>query len=116
MATKAQVRNKALKKLRALEEGETPSNETIADVEGAYDELHAYLFEKNAVYWDSDEDIPTDAVKHVVAMIAANMADDFNVDEIRYQRLQVEGSNALDSLIELATPEHISRPITAEFF
>lgn len=128
MATKAQVRNKALKKLKALEEGEAPTNEVIADVEAAYDELYAFLATKNAVTWDSDEDIPDEAVRPIVSILSAEMADDFLGDsqEGRYQRLQIEAygpggkekgnSGALMTLIALAQNDHVSTTIEAEYF
>ena len=116
MPTKAEIRNKTLKRLRVLEEGETPTNEVIADVEEAYDELHAYLETKNATTWDSDEDIPDDATRSVVAMLAASLADEFIVDEQRYQRLQMEAGGALTRLIILAANDYIYCETEAEYY
>jgi len=46
MATKTQVRNRALRRLRVIEAGGTPSADEITDTELAYDELHAFLVTK----------------------------------------------------------------------
>ena len=116
MATKAQVRNKALKKVRALEEGESPTNEVIADVEGVMVELHAFLQDKNAVTWDSDENIPTAAVRPFVSIIAAETADDFGVDEMRDQRLQKEREISMKRLINLASPDYVYTEIEADYY
>lgn len=128
MATKAQVRNKALKKIKALEEGETPTNEVIADVEAVYDEIYAYLATDNAVTWDGDEDIPAEAVRPMVSILAAEIADQFLGDsqEARYQRLQVEAygvggrekgnGGAKLELQTIAQNDYISKPTPAEYF
>ena len=124
MATKAQVRNKALKKLQVLEEGESPTNEVISDVEEVYDELHRYLLNRGAVFWDSDEEIPDECVRPMVVMLAAEMADDFGVNEQRYQRLQVEAygiggkengsGGAFQSLMRMAHT-YVYKPTVAEY-
>ncbi len=124
MATKAQVRNKALKKLRVLEEGETPTNEVISDVEGAYNELYAFLSNHKATTWDSDEEIPNEAVRHVVTLLAFTMADDFGIDEVRYQRLKVEAygfydkdtNGAFSRLVELAANDYVSVETEADYY
>lgn len=127
MATKAQIRNKALKKLRVLEEGESPTNEVIADVEAVYDQLYAFLTTKHAVTWDSDEEVPNEAVRPVVTLLAAEMADDFGVDENRYARLQIEAygslegkeksnGGALATLIALTQIEYVPVIVEADYF
>ena len=116
MATKAEVRNKALKKLRVIAEGETPSSEIITDVEAAYDELHADLCTKDAITWDIDEDVPDEAVRSMVTVLASEVADDFAVDETRYQRLKFEAGQALNKLIYIASSDYISNETPAEYF
>ena len=114
MPTKAQIRNKALKRVRALEPGDTPSSDDITDVEEAYDELYKFLVSKKAVTWDSDEDIPEEATYHVVTMLAANIADEYAVPENTYQRLKAEAYGienvslgSLGELIDLAKPDRV---------
>lgn len=127
MATKAEVRNKALRKLRVLEEGGTPSSEAITDVEEAFDEIYAYLARKNAVSWDSDENVPDEAVRPFVTILAAEMADDFGAEESRYRRLQTEAygpdgdkeninGGAVATLIYLASNNYVPRPTAAEYY
>ena len=124
MATKAQLRNKALKKLQVLEEGESPTNEVISDVEAAYDELHRYLLNRGAIFWDSDESIPDECVRPMVAILAAEMADDFGIQEPRYTRLQMEAwgmggkekgsGGAFMSLMSMAHT-YVYKPTVAEY-
>lgn len=124
MATKAEVRNKALRKIRVIESGQTPETDAATDVDATYDELHAYLSKENAAYWDLDEDIPDEAVPFVVVILASMIADEFAVEEMRSQRLHIrafglEGApdnGALGQLIELASNQYVSMPIEAEYF
>ena len=126
MATLAQVRNKALKKLRVLEEGETPTNEVAADADDVYNELHAYLASERVVIWDADEEVPAKAVRAMVTILAAELADDFGVDEMRYQRLQVEAygvggkekgsGGAKATLLALAKHDRVPQPTPAEYY
>ena len=116
MATKAAIRNKTLKKLRVIAEDETPSASAITDVEEGYDEMHPWLLSKNAANWDSDEDIPDEAVHSVVTILASRMADDFVVDELRYQRLQVEADFALTRLIEISASPYVPNETEAQYF
>ena len=55
MATKADLRNRALKKIGALSIGQTTSAEDAADVETVIDNLLEWLVVKNASTWGNDE-------------------------------------------------------------
>ncbi len=125
MATKTQAGKKALEKLRVIEEDGTPSTDATNDIEAAYDELHPWLLSKSAVNWDVDEDIPDESVRSIVTILAATMADDFGVDEMRYQRLQIEaygypdnpgGPCALSTLIALVKNDYIPATIEANYY
>lgn len=114
MPSKAVIRNRTLRKLRALEPGETPDTDTVTDVEQGYDELYDFLVSKKAVTWDSDDDIPNDAAEFVVKMLAYHLADDFSVPEAKVQRMRIEAYGipnadlgALGELIDLAKPDYV---------
>ena len=124
MPTKAEIRNRALRKVRVIGSGGTPSTDEITDTEDAYDQLHAFLETKDAVTWDSDEDIPDEAAYYVAVMLAANIADE-HVDEARYQRIQREAyghpqdpsdTGALGQLVDLANSDYVPTVVTAEYF
>ena len=116
MATKAEVREKVLRKLRVLAEGESPSAQVQTDTDAAIDEMHAFLAAKNAITWDADEDIPTAAVRPFVSVVASELADEFEVDEMRYNRVRGEASGAIRELIKLATPTYIPQSIVADYY
>ena len=113
MATISQVVTKTLKRLRVLEAGDTATNDDITDVTAAYEDLHDWLVTKNAVTWDADDDIPGDATWHVVAVLAARLADDYAVPHnqaLKQEAFGIPGYNhgSLGELIDLAKNPHIS--------
>lgn len=126
MATKAEVRNKALRKIGVLEAGKTADTDDATDVDATYDEIYAYLAQDKAVTWDSDEEVPNNAVRPMVAILAAEIADDFQVPEPKYQRLQVEAygvggrekgnGGAKFELQALAQHTYVPKSTTAEYF
>ena len=92
MATQAQIRTKALEKLKVFSPGvELPVSDSNI-VDEAYDNLYATLLEEGAVWWGSGDDVPAEAVLPIVSILAAEVADNFlgNAQEGRYQRLQIE--------------------------
>ncbi|GEM_PF-2110481 len=122
MATKTQVRNRALRRLRVIEAGGTPSADEITDTELAYDELHAFLVTKEAVTWDSDEDVPEEAANHFTTMLCATIADEY-ASESQYRRLQIEAfgqenvsQGALGELIDLARSDYTPVPTPAVYY
>lgn len=126
-ATKAQIRDKVLRKLKVLAFGQTATAEDADIVETAYDEVHALLSEKEVITWGSGDSIPDEAVRPIVKIVAFEVADDFlsSKDEGRYQRLRFEayGPNypdmtggALAILQELAAVDYVPQPTEAEYF
>lgn len=115
MPAKSDIRNRALRKLRALEPGQTPGADDITDVEQGYDELYSFLVSKKAVTWDSDDDIPDNAAEFVVKMLAYHLSDDYAQPEPKVQRMKIEAygitgtsdRGALGELIDLAKPDYV---------
>ena len=110
--TKNQLIKRVLLKLREIEADETPSSEATAVVGPRYDECYAFLNDKALVTWALDGEIPDSHAESMVTIVAAKSADDFHVDETRYQRLQFEafgqtGFSAMDNLEQLAHVPYI---------
>ncbi len=124
MPTSAAIRNAALRKLRVIGEGETPSTDLQTDTDAAYTQLHAFLETKRATVWDSDEDIPDEAAHATTIMLAYYVGDE-HVDEARYQRLKVEAMGnpldpadrgALGELIDLAQSDYVPTRVRTEYY
>ena len=90
MATATEIRNRALRKLGVLRAGKSPTTQEATDADAIYTALYAWLEIHDAVTWDDDESIPNEAEIAVTKLMCAELADEFGVDEARYQRLQFE--------------------------
>jgi hypothetical protein len=101
MATAAQIRTKALKKLGVLAIGQTASAEISADLDEAYEEVYAQLDARNLAEWDSDEEIPDEYVNPVVALVAYARVDEYSIPNDRYQRITLDMRQALAQIREM---------------
>lgn len=115
MATKATIRNKAVKKLGVLATGQTLPSEIAADLDEAYDEVYAALSAKNLTNdWESD-DIPTEYVTPLVALVAFARADEYGIPNDRYQRIAGDVSRATAEIRELQESNVYKTP-TATYY
>ncbi len=124
MATKAQIRNKVLRKLKVLHANQSAPPDDATIVEDIYDEVYAYLSERNAVTWGSSDDIPAEAVQFVVRIVAYESADEYLslMDESRYQRLKFEAygsddmSGAFGELVRLSAVDYVPLESEADYY
>ena len=101
MATAAEIRNKAVKKLGVLATGQTLESEIAADLDEAYSEVYAALSAKNLTTWAEDEEVPPEYIGPVVALVAFARVDEYGVPNDRYQRIAGDVSRATAEIREL---------------
>jgi hypothetical protein len=107
-----------------LEAGQTVSSADATDVDAVYSALYANLVERGVITWGSSDEVPDEAERPMVALLAAEIADDFHVDEPQYSRLQQEAwgpdtakrLSAISQLYLLADPGYTSTQTEAEYF
>ena len=124
MATKQTIRNRVLRRLKALPAGQTAEPEDAQIVEDAYDSLHAYLTEREVITWGSTDDIPLEAEESIVKLVADAIADEFlsKADENFRIRLGLQAygsdgnSGAFGDLQRLAAVPYVPTTIEAEYF
>lgn len=117
MATKADLRNRVLRRLKRLASGQTAPAELSTPVEEVLDELFAELRAENVVYWGSDiDDIPDEAVRPFVGHSASELAQEFALTPQRRLELQTTGPGFLGRLRALARPSLSVDPVEIEFF
>lgn len=92
MATKAEVRNRALQALGVIAIGATPESQDTTRVEDGFDEVYGALKDEGLVTWASTAEVPTKIVPYMVAMVAWNCVNDYGVSPARYQRLAAEAA------------------------
>ena len=90
MATSAELRNKALRKLGVFGTGQTPSAQKQADLDASYVEVYAELSSRSLTTWDSDEDIPEEYVSSMVSLMADSRKDEYRVPNDIYQRITID--------------------------
>ena len=123
MATKQDIRNQVLRRLKVLPAGQTADSEDASIVETAYDNLHALLTEREVINWGSSDDIPSEAVLPIVSLVADAVADEFLTknDEQRRIRLRLEAygqtgnAGAFSDLQRLIAVPYVSTPVEADY-
>jgi hypothetical protein len=110
MATAIDARNRAATMLGILGEGETLESYETADMDAAYVEAYARLSAKGVAWWDEDDEIPDEAINHVVAMMAMSRADDYSISNDRYQRVGARNAAAIPELRILKTSDQYTVP------
>ena len=114
--TKTELATKALQRLRVLSAGETPDSDDLSLAETAYDALYAALHTEHLVTWDSAGDIPDRAVLPMSTLLASEIADDFEIPEVRLQRLVAQAQAARSVLATVKAPDYVPEPIPANYY
>lgn len=88
MATTAEVRTRALRRLGVLGRGQTARAEDNAELDQAYKELYADLEVKGLTTWGNNTaDVPDRFVDPISALLAAYRVEEFSVPPAKYQRI-----------------------------
>lgn len=115
MATRTDIRNRVLKKLRVLAAGESADADDAAVVDAAVAEKHEQLINRGLVAWDVDS-VPPYAVGPFVTIVAAECCDEFGVPEGRTVRLVAQGQLAEQELAKQVAGPRADEPVTGTFF
>ena len=111
MATKQEIRNKALRKLGRYRNNASPSASISADIDDAYLEVYERLENEGLVTWASDADIPTEYVGPIVALVASERATEYATSNDRYMRL-VNDSQRAEVIIRRLTNDSYIPSVT----
>ena len=102
MATTAEIRNRALKRLGVLSRSQTASAADNAEIDQAYKEVYAILDNKGLAIWGSNTaDVPDRFVDPISALVAASRVEEFSVPVPKYQRIMGAASTAENRIREL---------------
>ena len=108
MATLLSVKEKALRRVGVLGNGQTVSPLQDVQVTSAYNSLYDELQSKSIAAWAQDGDIPDTFVEHIVDMLSFNLANEFGVSDSRWQRLQITADRAELKLRAISYPNYVS--------
>lgn len=113
MTTVADLRDKVLRKLAVLGNGQTASAEDSAIVEDAINELHSELEERDLAYWGSVTDMTSAVIPHFVSMVLPRVSPEFS----RYDQIQElkaeQGERVIRNLANLGSS---GEPVEANYF
>ncbi len=104
MATSAEIRNKAAKKLGLFGTGQTLRSEIASDIDDAYTEVYAELNALSLVTWASSGSVPDELVKSVVSLVAFARVDEYSVPIAKYNRIVADATVAESRIRELVVP------------
>lgn len=108
MATKAEVKQRALQLLGVLVMGQSAQEQHDARIETAYTEVYADLKDEGLATWSVSGAIPDDVSPHLVSLMAFNAADEIGVSDVRYQRIVGRSVPAKREIRKLTTPDYES--------
>lgn len=111
MATKARLAIKVLIKLMVIGAQDTAHTADKDLVEETYDEVWEELSELELVTWGSDDDIPTEAIKSMVYLVAAELVSDFVVPPEVLVNIQNGAMRAERTLKRLVAVDYVSAPV-----
>lgn len=113
--TLSSLKDRVAQKLRIVANGETVDANDLTLIEAKYDEIYDELNNLGRVDFVRAGPIGTTHSNHVIAIVAARCADDFEIPEPRLQRLMMEEEKALLKLKEVAHQAYIETQ-EAEYF
>jgi len=96
MATKAELRDRVLEKLRLLGEGMNASNDDAAKVESQIDRTQALLEARNIAFWGDVTDIPPEGEEQFIYLVSSDLAEDFSVPNDLAGRIFEMDQNVFD--------------------
>lgn len=107
MATKNQVKARALRVLGVIGAGVAPTGPQDSDMNESYSEVYSELEELNLVEWAEESDIPERFVDVIVNLMASKRVDEYGVSNDRYQRIVSKASQAETKLRRLIADNYI---------
>ena len=104
MATKAEVRLRALRELGIVQVNQAAPPHHDSEMKDSYDEVYAAIKEQGLATWTSTAAIPDEVTPHVVALVAINRADTYGISNERFQRLAGKAAGAMVGIRSLVNP------------
>jgi hypothetical protein len=114
--TLAELKEKALKKLRVLSPSQSAPAYANTIVGDAYDSVYEQLKTEKLIYWGSSDDIPDDLAYQIIALVIFNSADEFHVPEPRLARLERQSLIAMKDIRRKTTPDYVPTTASPDYY
>lgn len=108
MATQADVRKRALRKLGLASTNQAPTSDLDSDMQAAYTEVYALLENMKLTFWGETSAVPDEVANHVAAMMAFERVNDYGIGSERYARIEREKNAAIRNFRMMAVNEYVS--------
>jgi hypothetical protein len=115
VATQAEVRKRALRKLGLASTSQAPTSDLDSDMQEAYTETYTMLERQSQTFWGESLDVPDEIANHLAALMAFTRANDYGIGTERYQRLAAERTVALREFRMMAVNEYNSSDDPEDF-
>jgi hypothetical protein len=113
----SELRNRVLRKIKVLPNGQTADANDASLVDEAWQELYETLYQDNIINFEDYDDIPDEAVRPLVDIMAYEIVDEFRtLNPIEEQKFLGRYTKALRELRKQIAPESVTEPIKAVHF
>jgi hypothetical protein len=115
MATKEQIKWRALNKLGVIANSQTLTAAQDADMDAAYLEVYNRLLDTDAITWDIDEEVPDSVANDVTLLVAMQRTENYSISDQRLQRIAAQAVNADGNIRHILGPTYQSAQSVSDF-
>lgn len=115
MATREQIKWRALNKLGAIANGQTMTADQDADMDAAYVEVYNALLDTDAVAWDISDDVPDSVANEVAILVAMQRSENYSISNERFQRLVAQAAAADGTIRHRLQPTYQSPDCVSDY-
>lgn len=119
MATKAEVRQRVGEDLGLVPVGQTLESQDQNRIDATFSEMYEKLKEKGLAAFPAAGPVPAKLVPSFCLLMASHLLTSYSVPESRYLRISTDagpdGSLAISTFSQLATPEYESETDVADY-
>lgn len=108
MATKAEIKKRALQMLGVTRIGQAAQSQDDTRIDTAYTEVYNELKQDGRATWAIAGPVPSEVTQHVAALMAFNASLEYGISRERYARLAALRELANREIPALTTPDYES--------
>ena len=115
MATQADVRKRALRKLGLASTNQAPTSDLDSDMQAAYTEVYTMLETLKLTFWGESSAVPDEEANNMASLMAFERVNDYGIGTERYARIEREKMAAMQNFRMMAVNEYTSTADPEDF-